>query len=279
MTWVPSWRHSEARCWTARDAANELDAVDPAGCLPWQPSRRTAPEGEDGLPERQAAVSIHLSSWPVLSSPRWLVWQGSTSWLICTSVGLRAGEGLAMAPGASSRSSGSWARGGQVEPCGAQKLRFTQRGSKSPEGTVTHEGTPHIEPGEPQPCTPPGTAKTHPVLAKDKVPAAKREKNPSKKRSIRDYSRFPGHLSPNPTAPSQTPHKTPPKVNHSSGKKFFSLTASFLGCCSTGWVCSPGAGECSTPSTNTPPLPKEALEAMWYKKQRRSILSLGLFGQ
>lgn len=81
---------------------------------PFPPGPATAPAGEDDLPERQAAVSIHLSSWPVLSSPRWLVWQGSTSWLICTSVGLRAGEGLAMAPGTSSP--GSRARGGDVEP-------------------------------------------------------------------------------------------------------------------------------------------------------------------
>lgn len=40
-------------------------------------------------PDRQAVVSIHLSNCPMLSSPRWLVWQGSTSWLICTSVGFR----------------------------------------------------------------------------------------------------------------------------------------------------------------------------------------------
>lgn len=85
-------------------------------------------EGEAGSPERQAAVSIHLSSCPVLSSPRWLVWQGSTSWLICTSVGLRAGEGLAMAPRASSRSPGSRARGGEVEPCWGTKAPFYPNG-------------------------------------------------------------------------------------------------------------------------------------------------------
>ena len=27
-------------------------------------------------PDRQAVASIHLSSCPTLSSPRWLVWQG-----------------------------------------------------------------------------------------------------------------------------------------------------------------------------------------------------------
>lgn len=42
-------------------------------------------------------VSIHLSSCPTLSSPRWLVWQGSTSWLICTSVGFRYPSPSAMA--------------------------------------------------------------------------------------------------------------------------------------------------------------------------------------
>lgn len=49
-------------------------------------------------PDRQAVVSIHLSSCPTLSSPRWLVWQGSTSWLICTSVGFRYTSPSAMAP-------------------------------------------------------------------------------------------------------------------------------------------------------------------------------------
>lgn len=131
--------------------------------------------GEDGLPERQAAVSIHLSSWPVLSSPRWLVWQGSTSWLICTSVGLRAAEGLAMAPGASSRSPGSRARGGEVEPCGAQKLCFNPKGSKSPEGTVTRDDIPHTELGEPQPCTALDTTKCTQPLPKTRCLQLKRK--------------------------------------------------------------------------------------------------------
>lgn len=108
----------------------------------------------------------------------------------------------------------------------------------------------------PSPAHPQAPPKLTQSLPKTRCPHPKGKKNPSKKSSIGDYSRFPGHLSPNPTAPSQTPHKTPPKVNHSSGKKFFSLTASFLGCCSTGWVCSPGAGECSTPSTNNPAFAK-----------------------
>lgn len=75
-----------------------------------------------GLPERQAAVSIHLSSCPALSSPRWLLWQGSTSWLICTSVGLWP----PMAPAASSCCSpASWVHGGEVEPCGKRGgIRF-----------------------------------------------------------------------------------------------------------------------------------------------------------
>lgn len=102
-----------------RDGAGLLGTTSMSQLLgtspgPFPPGPVMAPAGEDDLPERQAAVSIHLSSWPVLSSPQWLVWQGSTSWLICTSVGLRVGEGLSMAPGTSSP--GSWARGGDVEP-------------------------------------------------------------------------------------------------------------------------------------------------------------------
>lgn len=38
-------------------------------------------------PDKQAVESIHLSSWPTLSSPRWFAWHGSTIWLIFTSVG------------------------------------------------------------------------------------------------------------------------------------------------------------------------------------------------
>lgn len=54
-------------------------------------------------PDRQAVVSIHLSSCPTLSSPRWLVWQGSTSWLICTSVGFLYPPPSPMAPAVSAR--------------------------------------------------------------------------------------------------------------------------------------------------------------------------------
>lgn len=40
-------------------------------------------------PDRHAVQSIHLSSCPMLSSPQWLAWQGTTIWLIFTSEGLR----------------------------------------------------------------------------------------------------------------------------------------------------------------------------------------------
>lgn len=45
-------------------------------------------------PDKQAVESIHFSSCPTLSSPRWLAWHGSTIWLIFNSVGFRCPSSL-----------------------------------------------------------------------------------------------------------------------------------------------------------------------------------------
>lgn len=126
-----------------------------------------------------------------------------------------------------------------------QKMRFTQMGSKFPERTVTHEDT---ELGEAQPCAPLSMTKPTQPLPKTRYLQPKGKKIPLEK----TFPGFQAIYRLTPLLPHKHHEKTLPKLILFLGRIFFSLTASFLGCCSAGWVCSFGAGQCSTPSTNTP---------------------------